>query len=211
MRFIEELFASEDLAKQLKLQRLAVLFVFSACVFMFGVLHQAVNPLLEFNRSAIEGGQVWRLLSCNLVHLSSNHMFMNLSVYVLSVLIFGANISLRAWYLSLLACFAAVGLGLLLFYPAVIGYVGLSGALYGIVTFGLLLNWRQNPVLFALSYFYIAYKVISQQFSGYDPTEMMGFIGGNVIPQAHLLGLIAGNGCAILWYVLGMNRKGLEG
>ncbi len=77
-------------------------------------------------------------------------------------------------------------------------YVGLSGVLYGLVLFGLLVNLRQAPALYTVLYLYFSYKVVAQQFPAYDPEAMRDFIGGRVIVDAHLYGLLSGNGCAMV-------------
>lgn len=193
-------FETEDPQTRTKLQRLLCLLILVVPVFIFGVFAEVVNPYLEFNRERVSSGEVWRLLTSSFAHLGSNHMFMNLSVYILATLIFSPALSLLRWHVALVICCASVGVGLLLFDTNVVGYVGLSGALYGMVAFGLLMNIKENVLIYALSYVFVAYKVISQQLSGYDPVGMVEFIGGNVIESAHLFGWIAGNLCAVFLY-----------
>ena len=154
-----------------------------------------LNPWLSYDRDAVLHGQVWRLLSGNFVHLNLNHGFMNMATLAVAIVLFLPLKSLRWWALALLSCCLAVGIGLLLFSPQVSNYVGLSGALYGVLAAGLLLRlmepekmrWLNLLVLMA-----IAGKVIEQQLPSFDPNYLRAFIGGRVVADAHLYGLICG-------------------
>jgi rhomboid family GlyGly-CTERM serine protease len=133
-------------------------------------------------------------------------MLMNLSVYILGFLIFAQSIRMIEWHLVLLFCSVSVGVGILLFDQNVYGYVGLSGALYGMTVFGLLRNIKHNTLVYFVVYVFVCYKVLAQQSASFDPSEMAAFIGGNVIASAHLMGLIAGNLGALIGFVLA-NKK----
>ncbi len=207
MSLVTHFFSAEDTQIRAKYLRLLCLLLLVLPVFFLGIFSELANPYLEFNREQVLSGQFWRLFTCNFVHLSSNHMFMNMSVYVLSVLIFGSALSLVAWHGALLICALAVGLGLLIFDSNVLVYVGLSGVIYGMILFGLLANIKQNTVIYVLVYVYISYKVMSQQSAAYNPEEMQVFIGGNVIASAHLMGLVAGNLCALVFWAISWRKR----
>lgn len=176
-----------------KYRHLIDLFIFSAVIFILGVMYSVLNPYMGFDRTLIQHGEVWRILSCNLVHLNVNHMLLNLSVYVLISLLFKSSIPMRQWYTCLIICGLSVGLGLYFLDPGLHRYVGLSGVLYGLLAFGLLLNLKENIYVYLAVYAIASYKVISQQFDSFDDQQMKEFIGGSVIASSHLYGLIAGN------------------
>ncbi len=45
--------------------------MFIAVVLVLGLAHQWVNPWLRYDRAAVAGGEVWRLVTAHLVHLIS--------------------------------------------------------------------------------------------------------------------------------------------
>lgn len=169
------------------------LFLIAAMIFLLGVFHQWLNPYLQFDRSDILVGQWWRLLTCNLVHLSVPHMLLNLAGFILAVVLFKENIPTKYWYANIVLCFLSVGFGILVFDTAVENYVGLSGALYGVLAFGLILNIKRQPLISLAVWAFMLHRVYLQYQSDFDPSSMSDFIGGNVIASSHLLGLICGH------------------
>ncbi len=181
-----------DSAKRIFIRQNIELFILTLIIFILGVCNQWVNPYLQFDREALVAGQWWRVLSCNLVHLSVTHMLMNLTGFILATLIFKEAIRALYWYINIVVCALAVGLGIWLFDDAVRQYVGLSGALYGILAFGIVLNFRRQMLISSIVGAYIVHRVYLQHQSSFDPAGMYDFIGGNVIVSSHLFGLIAG-------------------
>lgn len=184
----------------MRLAFLSQLAFFCLVIVVVGLMYESLNVVLSYDRVAIAEGEWWRLLSGNFLHLNVNHMLLNLSVYILLALLFQVQLCHRLWYMALVICMLAVSFGLWFFSQNVQNYVGLSGALYGMTVFGLLMRIRENLWVYLAFYLFVSYKVIVQQFPGYDPEAMKGFIGGNVIADAHLYGLIAGNVCVLAVY-----------
>lgn len=192
-RIVLKLFGNLDPAKRsFLLQNLELLFI-AALIFVLGLAHPWVNSALDFDRAAIASGQWWRLVSCNLVHLSVNHMLLNVSAFVLATILFKPYVSARNWYLNLGLSFFAVGLGILIFDEEVSNYVGLSGALYGVLAFGALTNLRRQALMSVVVYIYIIHRVWVQHSPDFDVSSMKDFIGGNVIVSSHLYGLVTGH------------------
>ncbi|MEK8089374.1 rhombosortase [Thermithiobacillus plumbiphilus] len=148
-------------------------------------------PYLRYERIAILQGEVWRLLSAHLTHLSVGHLALNLLGLALIWQIFGEGFSQRQWLLILVLIFLGISLGLLVLYPQVQWYVGLSGSLHGLFVAGALAQWRRGnwlgPVLLAG----LALKLVREQWMG-PLAGSIALTGGPVLTQAHLLGAIAG-------------------
>ena len=110
-------------------------------IIMLFVLLAMLGPqarlALDFDRMAIHQGQWWRLFTCHIVHLNMNHMFLNVATYVLITLLLRRGISWFIWYCNLIFCCFFVGLCLFCFDPQLLNYAGFSGALYGVIVFGL--------------------------------------------------------------------------
>jgi len=113
------------------------------------VLHVGAAGLfgdLVYDRSAILGGDAWRLLTGHLVHLDWNHLILNVAALLgLGYLIESDGQHGRRNLLAVLgASIAAIGVALLAFHPATILYAGLSGALNGLFAFVCLLFFART-------------------------------------------------------------------
>jgi len=115
---------TEQLEKKQRMYRLSELFCLVALVFVLQILGETVISVLRYDRALIEAGQWWRIVSGNFVHLGSNHMLMNLSVFALASLLFRPNTNVFVWHGAILLLSFAVGLGLFIFDTHVSRYVG---------------------------------------------------------------------------------------
>ncbi len=157
------------------------------------VLLQAsdLRGALQYQRAAILHGQVWRVFTGSLVHLSWLHLMRDLAALFLIWGLFAHRLSERTWVAALLASAVAVGLGLLVFDPRIAWYVGISGTLFGMFSAGALCEYRARPfhasaLLLGMTGF-IGWTVIA----GALPGETIG-LGGDIVPQAHLYGALGG-------------------
>lgn len=167
---------------------LAVLVITIACAAFY---FMNIDSQLAYRRSAIVGGEWWRLISGNLLHTNQWHLLMNLAgLWVISFLhechYRAANFSLLFVILCLLQ-----GIGLYLCFPTLGGYVGLSGMLHGLFTYGALkdiqIGLRSGYLLFAGVCAKVAYEQI------YGATDQITqLIGARVATEAHLVGLVTG-------------------
>lgn len=153
---------------------------------------------LQFNRQAICEGQIWRLLSGNMVHWSREHFMLDVAVFVLVGLIYEPRMG-RFYPWVILVSALAVGLGVFIVSPEMATYRGLSGVDSGqfaaalAVEYGLAHRcWRRwlwlAPVT-AVFVLKIAFESISGQM--FFATESLGDIGLPV-PIAHAAGAVAG-------------------
>lgn len=148
-------------------------------------------PYLRYERAAILQGEVWRLLSAHLTHLSGTHLALNLLGLTLIWQIFGDGFRQRQWLLILGLTFLGIGLGLIVLYPQVQWYVGLSGSLHGLFVAGALAKWRSGNWLGPLLLAGLVFKLIREQWLG-PIAGSIALTGGPVLTQAHLLGAVAG-------------------
>lgn len=89
-----------------------------------------LSPFLEsiliYDRTAIAHGEIWRLVTGNLVHFSAAHLAYDL----VALLVAGAIIETRGYRYYPALCFvAALFIGMVLYWaePAMLYYAGLSG------------------------------------------------------------------------------------
>ncbi len=183
-----------NIASNLKTYALA-LFVGGACV-VFQVLDLAIP--LRFGRTEIlQSDQWWRILTGNLVHLGFPHLFLNLAGLALITLLLAHTLTLRQWVFTGLCSMLGVGIGLLLFDPQLSWYVGLSGALYGLLLGGAIAEFKNHKQMALLIAAFTIGKIIWEQiFGAVDSSEAI--TGGTVIVNAHLYGMVSG-GLAVLF------------
>jgi rhomboid family GlyGly-CTERM serine protease len=146
---------------------------------------------LWYLRDAVSGGEYWRLLSGNLVHLGWRHLALNIGALLLGIWVFYPARSPVGWIVAQLVCSFSSSLGLYLFSPDVPWCVGMSGALHGLLIIGAL-DWiRQGDrVGWVLLIIWIA-KLGWEQFNGAVPLSAET-IGAPVITAAHLWGAVGG-------------------
>lgn len=145
----------------------------------------------EYRRAAVLQGQVWRLLTGNLVHLGWVHLARNIAGLFLIWGLLTQSLSPRSRLWILCASGAAVGLGLLFFSPMIEWYVGISGALFGLFCAGALTQLQARPVRAGALLLGMAAIIGWTMCAGALPGETKG-LGGSIVPQAHLYGALGG-------------------
>jgi rhomboid family GlyGly-CTERM serine protease len=152
---------------------------------------EALQQQLRYEREAVMAGQWWRLVSGNLVHLGWAHLALNGVALLIGAWLFAAARTPLAWAAALLACALVVNLGLLWLSPAVWWCVGLSGVLHGFLLIGAC-DWVRSGE--RIGWLLVAAwtgKVLWEQRQGAVPMSE-GLVGGAVITDAHLYGLLGG-------------------
>ena len=147
---------------------------------------------LEYRRTAVLlQGQVWRLLTGNLVHLGWVHLARDAAGLFLIWGLVAQSLDRRSrlWVLGVSGL--AVGLGLLVFSPAIEWYVGISGVLFGLFCAGVLSQLRTHPLYACTLLFGMAAVIAWTLYAGALPGETRD-LGGQVVPQAHLYGALGG-------------------
>jgi len=155
----------------------------------------------RYDRSQVEQGAYWLILSANLVHLNWSHWGLNITGLAIVAFFFSAHASIEQWFLVLLVSSACVGVGVSWLNPDIHYYVGLSGVLHGLFIFGALREIRMYPlsgyVLFAI----LLAKLIWELANGALPGSE-SLTGGRVLTDAHFYGAVGGFLCwllIILW------------
>lgn len=147
--------------------------------------------LLRFERSAIQAGEIWRLLTAHLTHLGWSHLMLNLAGLLLVWLLCGNSLPVRLWWVVLVVCALGVSLGLLLFDPSLKWYVGLSGVLHGLLVAGSIAAWSTGQRDSLLLLVAVGLKLAWEQMLGPLPGSEAS-AGGRVVVDAHLYGACTG-------------------
>lgn len=159
------------------------------------VAGEPLTDLLRYDRAAIEQGQIWRLLSAHLTHLTLNHALLNLAALGLTAYVSDNRIPLLRQLYCWLWLFAFTGTMLYLISPDLSYYVGLSGALHGALIVAIAFSPHYSRLVRVVTLLVIAGKIVWEQSPFYDDMASAEFLGGRVETRAHLYGAIAG----VIW------------
>lgn len=146
---------------------------------------------LRFDRSAIDSGQWWLVLTGNFVHLGNSHLLLNLAGFALIVALVWSNFNAIEWLLVILTCSVGVGLGLYQLDPHIKWYVGFSGTLHGLIIVGTLADFRRYPMQAMILLILVCAKLGWEQLYGAVPGSESA-AGGAVVVNSHLYGAITG-------------------
>jgi rhomboid family GlyGly-CTERM serine protease len=144
--------------------------------------------------------QPWRLLTAHSMHLNAHHALMNAAGLVMLGWYFRTDMSLRSWLGLMVTASLAISLGLWLWQPQFVGYVGLSAVLHALLYAGLIRAWREMPLLHSIALALMVGRLVWEYSPGYDPDYLMAWIHGPVAPSAHFYGAITGS----LWALGGL-------
>jgi len=183
-----------------------LLFLFNAGYIFKGVSGNwfvAFSQLMEFDRSLILNGEIWRILTCHLVHWSPAHFYLDALVFSILGITFEKTIGQRYWKFLLIS---AIVISLaLLSRQDLHRYRGISGLINTqlmLVMGTLIMTKDQKRYLkgfywtaFAVYGYKISYETIYR--SSLFNTANLGDMG-NFTAIAHLSGALMGLGCVLL-------------
>jgi len=149
------------------------------------------RELLRYDRLAISGGELWRLISGHFVHLGWSHIALNAVGLVLISYLIASRFSSIQWLLISLLIIMGIDLGFWILEPQLAWYVGLSGVLHGLLAAGVASGMRNRHFDSWIIGGLLLIKLIYEQLVGPIPGSE-GTSGGDVVVAAHLYGAIAG-------------------
>ncbi|WP_251359526.1 rhombosortase [Kangiella sp. TOML190] len=161
-----------------------------------------------YQRQAVGDGQIWRFLSANLVHLSLWHTLMNLASLWLISLIFRPLLSVIDWVLWFIFLYLANTLGMHFWLPELYQYVGMSGALYGLIAACCVAELRLGVKLSGLLLLLVGLKIFAPQILGIK-SEYDSWLGGFVVEESHIIGYLQGIILGLVWPKTRLNQPGL--
>ena len=175
------------------------------------LLLQAAAPLpaaLEYRHAAL-GAQPWRLLTGHFVHLNWLHALINAAAWWIVVRLFAPELDARRQLLVIAIAAPMIGVGLWLLHPAIAFYRGFSGVLHALFFAGAsawLLRALAEPASRSLRTLWLpvvllaggALKVALEQPAASE-TPYEEWLGGHVVPQAHLFGALAGSAFGLMF------------
>jgi rhomboid family GlyGly-CTERM serine protease len=159
------------------------------------------RELLRYDRVAIAGGQVWRLLGGHFVHLGYQHLALNLAGLGIIWLLVGRRFGDSQWVLVAAISVATIDAGFWWLDADLMWYVGLSGLLHGLLTAGAVRGLRELPIESVVICVVIVAKLAYEQTMGALPGSEIA-AGGDVVVNAHLYGAVGGALAATILYIM---------
>ncbi|MBN8280896.1 MAG: rhombosortase [Gammaproteobacteria bacterium] len=154
-------------------------------------LPEAWHRALWYDRAAVAGGEWWRILTGNFVHLGWMHVALNVGALVIGTWVFYPARTPVAWAVAQVVASLATGVGLFFFSPGVAWCVGMSGALHGLLMIGAI-DWiRQGDRVGWLLLAIWSGKLVFEHFEGALPLSTET-VGSAVVTDAHLWGAVGG-------------------
>jgi rhomboid family GlyGly-CTERM serine protease len=163
----------------------------------------AARELFRYDRAALADFELWRLASAHLVHLSAGHTALNVIALAIIALLFDAVLDSVDWIVAASMSAVAIDLGLYTASPEVVWYVGLSGALHGIMVAGALALAIARSRFGVIMLLIVVAKIAWEHFAGPLPFSELTS-GGPVVTDAHLYGAVGGAvACTALYLIRG--------
>lgn len=165
----------------------------------------SIPPLLEYRRAAL-AAEPWRLVAGHFVHVNWTHALVNAGAWLVLAWLFAPTIGTKRQLASVAAGAAFISLALAFWYPAIAWYRGSSGALHTLFFAGATaaagLQLRQHAARSATMWLLLLVggwmKVAVEQPVG-NTTPYAEWLAATTVPQAHLLGAIAGSLLGLLF------------
>jgi rhomboid family GlyGly-CTERM serine protease len=154
----------------------------------------AAIHLLRYDRAAIVAGEWWRLLTAHLVHLNFRHAVLDLGGLALLWMLFARDLSPQVWAAVILTAAASIDCGLWFRDPEVTWYLGISGALHGVLAAAAFVRVRRRDFEGWLLSGLLLAKLAYEQIHG--PLPFSGDMP--VVVDAHLYGALGGLAAAVL-------------
>jgi len=146
----------------------------------------------RYQRSWLGDAEFWRIVTAHFDHLGWLHLFLNAAFLVILLACFSALF--LGWRLIVLFLLNAVLISVLFYLlcPSLVWYVGMSGVLYSLLVYALILDasfpvWLRLGVLMC-----VLVKVAYEQFFLAEQGWSASLIGGPVAHVAHWYGVWSG-------------------
>nr|WP_279386895.1 rhombosortase [Parashewanella curva] len=176
----------------------------SGALYFLGLNTPFIEDSLAYQRPEISHGELWRIVTGNLLHSNHWHLLMNLGGLWVILSLHDMHYTRKGVWALFAALCVLEGLGLYLFYPSTIGYVGLSGVLHGLFAFGAIMDIQAKMRTGWLLFIGVILKVAHEQIYGAS-SDVAAMINAPVATESHLIGMISGFAIAACY--LAKNRQ----
>jgi len=165
------------------------------------LLEPQASQWLAYYHTGIAQFEFWRLITATFCHTNFNHLLMNMLGLVITLLLFIDTFKNKRLFPLIIFNSLFIGLILFFFETELIWYVGFSGVLHGLFSYGAMHDIHQQDRWGYLLGGGVLAKVTYEQYFGAEQSTV-ALIGAPVLVNAHLYGMLAG----ILFYLLTHKR-----
>ena len=162
-----------------------------------------VSDFFVWDRSLIQQGEIWRLITGNFTHTNLPHLMMNATALTVFCFIFKDILNPKKLWLLLFSISLLTGSFLLL--SAMQSYVGLSGVLHGLFIWAAIEDIKQQRNTGWLLLIGVLAKIAWEQYFGAS-TSTISLINAKVATEAHLIGALSGGMLQLVNYILMFNK-----
>ena len=155
------------------------------------LLEPQASQLLAYYHTAITQFELWRLISATFCHTNFNHLLINIFGLVITLALFIDTYKLIKIFPIIIFNSLFIGAALFFFEPQVIWYVGLSGVLHGLFSYGVAADIGNKDRWGYLLGSGFIIKIIYEQTYG-AAQSTIDLIDAPVLVNAHLYGALAG-------------------
>ena len=153
---------------------------------------ETIFNALSLRPEAIKEGEVWRLVTGNLVHFGWAHTLMNVAAFLLCSFALLAQQTPQKFIALFIWCCVVVGLGIYYLNPEYLTYAGLSGTIHGLIVVGLAQSLT-HPLWIRLGALALLIAKLWQEHSpNYVATDLQTLVPVAIATDAHFYGAIAG-------------------
>lgn len=179
------------------------LLIFMASITLF--LDPQASQWLAYYHTGINQFELWRLISASFCHTNFNHLLMNVFGLIVTLVLFIDSFKIIKIFPLIMFNSLFVGVMLFFFEAQVIWYVGLSGVLHGLFSYGVCTDLKNNDRWGYILGSGLIIKIAYEQLFG-AAQSTIDLINAPVLVNAHFYGALAGVVFYLLKRVL-KNRK----
>lgn len=183
-----------------------VSFLVLTLIGLLNFLPEDIENLFDLKGTLVDKGEWWRLITSQFIHLTFNHTLLNITGYFIVAFSFRQEITPLRETITLFICILGVGIGIWKLNPDIYSYVGLSGAIYGMLASYVIIGYRKTPFLSIFFILYLIGKFGYEQLFSTNNGATEEFIGGLVAIDSHLYGAATGLALGIIWYCIDSNK-----
>jgi rhomboid family GlyGly-CTERM serine protease len=165
-----------------------LLIIISLLVYLF---EPQASEWLAYYHTGIKQFEFWRLITATFCHTNFNHLVMNLIGLVVIIGLFFDTFKKKSLIPLIFFSSLFIGLALFLFEPNIIWYVGFSGVLHALFSYGIACDIQQKSKWGIGLGILLIVKLANEQFFGAQQSTI-DLIGSPVLVNAHLYGAISG-------------------
>jgi rhomboid family GlyGly-CTERM serine protease len=180
-----------------------ILIIISLLVYFF---EPQASKWLAYYHTGIKQFEFWRLITATFCHTNFNHLAMNLIGLVVILGLFIDTFKKSSLIPLIIFSSLFIGLTLFLFEPNIIWYVGFSGVLHALFSYGVACDIQQRSKWGIGLGIGLLVKIVYEQYFGAQQSTI-DLIGASVLINAHLYGMIAG----LVYYAVYRSYKFKEG